>query len=123
MKNPAPLLERPKNLKVFAELFLKKRLAEGTRPPRPLTDKSKFEKQGFPPADQKSRRLAASVTLKSSANRIRALLRVSRTHMDIFRCAIAISIVIYAILNRAVDALDVLRALSDFTHFTKDLSL
>jgi hypothetical protein len=43
-KNPAPLLERPKILKVFAELFLKKRPAGGTRPPR-LPDKSKFELQ------------------------------------------------------------------------------
>ena len=45
VKNPAPLLERPKNLKVFAELFPKKRLAEGTHPPRPPTDKSEFETQ------------------------------------------------------------------------------
>ena len=35
--------------------------------------------------------------------------------MDIFRCAVAITVVIYAILNRAIDALDVLFALSLFT--------
>ena len=35
VKNPAPLLERPKILKVFAELFPKKRPAGGTRPSHP----------------------------------------------------------------------------------------
>ena len=52
--------------------------------------------------------LTVSFALKGRAHSIRALLRVSRTHMDIFRCAIAISVVIYAVLNRAIDALDVL---------------
>ena len=85
-------------------------------------DKSKFEKQGFPPADQKSRRLAASVTLKSSAYSIRALLRVCRSYVDVIRSAVALTVVIYAILNRAIDTLDVLFALTLFVHH-KILSL
>ena len=52
--------------------------------------------------------LTVTLTFEGRAHSIRALLRVSRTHMDIFRCAIAISVVVYAILYRAIDALDVL---------------
>ena len=36
--------------------------------------------------------------------------------MDVFRGAIALSVVIYAVLNGAVDALDVLFALTLFVH-------
>ena len=66
MKNPAPLLERPKNLKVFAELFPKKRLAEGTHPPRPSTDKSKFKTQN----NRKDNRTMEKVYTKNAPDAI-----------------------------------------------------
>ena len=52
--------------------------------------------------------LTVAFALKGRAHSIRALLRVSRTHMDIFRGAVALAVVVYAILYRAIDALNVL---------------
>ena len=43
--------------------------------------------------------------------------------MDIFSSAIALAVVIYAILNRAVDALNVLFASLGFVHFDQILSI
>ena len=63
--------------------------------------------------------LAIAFALKCRAHSIRTLLRMSRTYMDIFRSAVALAIVIYAVLNRAIDALDVLFALSRFVHHNK----
>ena len=60
--------------------------------------------------------LTIAFALEGSADSIRALLRVSRTYMNVFRGAVTLAIVIYAILNRAVNALNVLLALSLFVH-------
>ena len=68
---------------------------------------------------KKSRRLAITFALKCRAHSIRTLFRMSRTYMDIFRSAIALAVVIYAVLNRAIYALDVLFALSRFVHHNK----
>ena len=87
-----------------------------------LTDKSKFEKQGFPPAVQKSKRLTITLALKGRAYSIRALLRVCRSYVDIFGGAIAFAVVINAILNRAIDALDVLFALALLVSHNPSLS-
>jgi hypothetical protein len=38
------------------------------------------------------------------------------TYVNVFCGAIALAVVVYAILNRAIDALDVLSALSGFVH-------
>ena len=63
--------------------------------------------------------LTVTLTFEGRTHSIRALLRVSRTHVDIFRSAVALAVVIYAVLNRAIDALDVLFALSRFVHHNK----
>ena len=61
--------------------------------------------------------LAITFALKGCADSIRALLRVGRTYVDVFGGAIALAVVVNTVLNRAVDALDVLfTALSLFVH-------
>ena len=64
--------------------------------------------------------LAITLALEGSANSISALLRVSGTYMDIFSGTIALAVVVHAILNRAIDALDVLFALVGVIHHDSD---
>jgi len=50
--------------------------------------------------------------LEGCTDRVRRRCRAGRTYVDVLRSAIAFSIVISAVLNRAIDALDVLVATS-----------
>ena len=56
--------------------------------------------------------LTVAFALKGRTHSIRALLRVCRSYVDVFRGAIAFTVVINAVLNRAIDSLDVLFALA-----------
>ena len=60
--------------------------------------------------------LAIALTLEGRANCICALLRVGRTYVNVSCGAIALAVVIYAVLYRAIDALDVLFALAIIVH-------
>lgn len=64
--------------------------------------------------------LAIALALEGRADSIRALLCVSRTYVDIFSGAVALAVVVHAILNRAIDALDVLFALVGVIHHNSD---
>ena len=67
--------------------------------------------------------LAITFALEGCADCIRALLRVGRTYVDVLCGAIALAVVVNTVLNRAVDALDVLfTALSLFVHHNYDHS-
>ena len=63
---------------------------------------------------------ALTLALEGSANGILGVLSMSGTNVDIFGGAIAFTVVIYAIFNRAINALDVLFALSRFVHHYND---
>ncbi len=65
--------------------------------------------------------ITALTGLEGRTDCIGGVLRLSRTYMDAFGVAVAFAVVVCAVLNRAVDALDVLVALSGFVHH--DLNL
>ena len=59
--------------------------------------------------------------LESRADSLTRGNRVRRTYVDMLRCAVAFAVVISAVLDRAVDALDVLVAtslVSAIVHFS-----
>ena len=54
--------------------------------------------------------------LEGCTDRVRRRGCAGRTYVDVLRSAIAFSVVISAVLNRAIDALDVLFALAIIVH-------
>ena len=58
--------------------------------------------------------------LEGCTDRVRRRGCAGRTYVDVLRSAIAFSIVISAVLNRAIDALDVLFALVGVIHHDSD---
>ena len=66
--------------------------------------------------------LAIALALERCANSVRALFSVVGSYVNVFSGTIALAVVVYTVLYRAIDALDMLFASLGFVHHDQILS-